>query len=586
MSKVISYNLPGYGFADCFLFGKAVTLMDLLENYGLIEKMKNTCQLGPMKYVYPGAHHTRYEYVFTQLMLISNVVTSKGGTGRSIELSLSANLCEYENKVSGGELMQCLAILSNAGHMYDTFTSSKLLMCLLKESQTCKGKFYTVYKRNLPDSIQKSFDELLSENNYYKLHLFNMCHLIKGFSRTATNIELCTLCIHFLEQLINPKLIKNEATQRIFCLYKKIRKISYLSIDMVYTPASFGANLNRMIFSISSFVDDLFNEDSSMNLSIQQLEDIIHKQIYDSAKVILNSTRIEQENFQNYEQTTLAIKNIYDIRDLIIEKKSPYCSLRSYQSSKAFKQILPKSELLLSHQLSCKNSDNLLNFDHKITSAISTYRIAFGTQISQNLQRQTAAFALISNANICSDSQTIIAKAIEYTLYSDTQKIDLVKYAIMSLYKYGEFFFTCSSPIGINVNDCVLIGRGCKSIANQIRKNFTSHNVTSSDELHEILSCAEVLDNISYSGLVLCFVGGIKASKFAQTQKIDEIDGFLYFPTKATATPFAVLIEAKNYKGGENDAAKQLKDTLKFLNSELSSHVSKLKKCAFMELSL
>lgn len=33
MSKVISYNLPGYGFANCFLFGEAIFLMDLLENY-------------------------------------------------------------------------------------------------------------------------------------------------------------------------------------------------------------------------------------------------------------------------------------------------------------------------------------------------------------------------------------------------------------------------------------------------------------------------------------------------------------------------------------------------------------------------
>lgn len=40
MSKVISYNLPGYGFANCFLFGEAISLMDLLDNYGLIERQK------------------------------------------------------------------------------------------------------------------------------------------------------------------------------------------------------------------------------------------------------------------------------------------------------------------------------------------------------------------------------------------------------------------------------------------------------------------------------------------------------------------------------------------------------------------
>lgn len=251
-----------------------------------------------MKYVFPGAHHTRYEYIFTQLMLISNIVTTKGIIGRNIELALSASLNEYDfqsYKISGGEIMQCLAILSNASHMYDTFTSSKLLMRLLQESKSDGSGFYIVYKRNLPREIQPSFEELLNTNNYYKLHLFKMCHLLRGMAHTPANAKLCDLCIYLVEQLINPALIKNEATKRIFLLYKKIRKIAYLSVDMIYTPASFGANLNRMIYSISSYVDEMFNEDSSMNQSIYQLEDIIHRQIYDSAKVILNTTRIESE---------------------------------------------------------------------------------------------------------------------------------------------------------------------------------------------------------------------------------------------------------------------------------------------------
>ena len=93
MIRGLSYNLPGYGFANCYLIGQAIDVVDLLECNGLIEKMHNICQLGTMKYVYPGAHHTRYEYVFTQLMLISNI--AKSDTCRNVELSLSANLAEY-----------------------------------------------------------------------------------------------------------------------------------------------------------------------------------------------------------------------------------------------------------------------------------------------------------------------------------------------------------------------------------------------------------------------------------------------------------------------------------------------------------
>ena len=86
MIKELSYNLPGYGFASCYLIGQTIDVMNLLESVGIIEKMQNTCQLGTMKYVYPGAHHTRYEYVFTQLMLISNI--SVADNHRNVELSL------------------------------------------------------------------------------------------------------------------------------------------------------------------------------------------------------------------------------------------------------------------------------------------------------------------------------------------------------------------------------------------------------------------------------------------------------------------------------------------------------------------
>ena len=231
----LSYNLPGYGFANCNVYAQAKDLMDLLEGGSIIEKLKNTCQLGTMKYVYPGAHHTRYEYLFTQLMLIYSInVTNKP---RNIEIAMSSNLNEYQSagfKVSGAVLMQCLAILSNAGHMYDTFTSSRILLRLLKESKKSKTKLYQIYKRNLPSNIRSQFDCYLEQGNYYKLHLFHIIHILKGMSKSDKNKKLCDLCIMIISQLIVPELIRNDSTQRVFYLYKKIRKIAYLSVDMVY----------------------------------------------------------------------------------------------------------------------------------------------------------------------------------------------------------------------------------------------------------------------------------------------------------------------------------------------------------------
>jgi hypothetical protein len=172
MTNQISYNLPGFGFANCALFPEAEKLYSLLEKKGILEKTKNTYQLGTMRFVYPGAHHTRYEYIFTQLMLISSVVTTKREK-RKIDISLGSVLKEYKPlkcKVTGGTVMQMLALLSNMGHMYDTFTSSKILLRLLQESKANGTTFYVTYRRNLPKEVHSAFDKLLATENYYKLH--------------------------------------------------------------------------------------------------------------------------------------------------------------------------------------------------------------------------------------------------------------------------------------------------------------------------------------------------------------------------------------------------------------------------------
>lgn len=583
MTRELPYNLPGYGFANCYLFGQAVELMDLFESAGLIKKMQNTCQLGTMKYVYPGAHHTRYEYVFTQLMLISNILTSNKQC--NVELSLSANLSEYESldyALSGGALMQCLAILSNVGHMYDTFTSSKIFMRTLRESKENKTLLYTVYRRNLPTAIKKKFDEYLYIGNYYKLHLFHAVQILQGMSRTVKSKRLCQLCIHLLSQLIDSNLITNESTQRIFFLYKKIRKIAYLSVDMVYTPASFGANLSRMVYSIPTYIDDLFDENSAMNKSIQQLEDIIHQQIYDSPLCILNSSRIEQEYYNTYNEKSTQIQNVYHLRDFLLEKGS-FVELRSQAQPKSIREMENGSVLLLSKEWSPESVYDLER-EAQIAARFPASRIAYGTQLAQNLKRIYSAYGLISKDHVQKDVQSIISNALGRHLFDNGSKIELVKYAIKSLYQYNKYFFNVSSPKDIPISDCVFIGSGCKKISAEIRKRFSKKNISNSDQLHEILSCATVLESLNYSGTIVCFVGGIKASEYKKAEKVDELDGLIYFPSRPLQDGFAYIVEAKNYPRGESAAETQLQETCHFIDPSLKTDITKLSKCAYLRI--
>lgn len=252
----------------------------------------------------------------------------------------------------------------------------------------------------------------------------------------------------------------------------------------------------------------------------------------------------------------------------------------------SLKEIQKDYILLLSGNGIQKQVGRILNFDRKILNSIPSTRIAFGTQLSQNLSCIHSVFGVLSREHILEDCQTVIAKAIANSMYDETEKIKLIQFAISSIYKPGEFYFTLSAPSGISPNDCVLIGNGCKNLARKIRARFSKDNVPEPDQLHEIMACATVLDNLTYSGLVLCFVGGIKASRYAKTEKTDELDGFIYFPNRNPGNSFATIVEAKNYTCGETQAEKQLRDTKKFLSDDCSLRIVKKDRLAYMEISI
>ena len=252
---------------------------------------------------------------------------------------------------------------------------------------------------------------------------------------------------------------------------------------MVYTPASFGANLSRMIYSIASYVDDLFDENSAMNNSIQQLEEIIHQQIYDSAYCILNSARIEQEYYSKYKDASLEITDVFKLR-AFLKEDDKFSSLHTNSQPKAIKSIVEKSTLLLAKTWdSDKQSYNLTDVSD-VALRLPLTRVVYGTQLAQNLKRIYTAYGVISSDNIQKDIQTIIAHAISTNSYGEQNKIDLIKYAIQSIYQYGKYFFNFTSQKGFSVNECIFIGNGCKKIAKEIKRKFNQDNVCDPDQLH------------------------------------------------------------------------------------------------------
>jgi hypothetical protein len=81
------YNLPGFGYMKIRLFPSARVVFRFLERYGHVSNLREINQLGPIRDVLPGAHHTRYEYLMAQLALITALCELKGPLPTGMSLS-------------------------------------------------------------------------------------------------------------------------------------------------------------------------------------------------------------------------------------------------------------------------------------------------------------------------------------------------------------------------------------------------------------------------------------------------------------------------------------------------------------------
>ena len=76
----------------------------------------------------------------------------------------------------------------------------------------------------------------------------------------------------------------------------------------------------------------------------------------------------------------------------------------------------------------------------------------------------------------------------------------------------------------------------------------------------------------------------IKASEYKKAEKVDELDGLIYFPSRPLQDGFAYIVEAKNYPRGESAAETQLQETCHFIDPSLKTDITKLSKCAYLRI--
>lgn len=601
-AKKIKYNLSGHGQLILFRYPYAESLYNILCKHNYDAKFNKTNQLGALKRVLPGAHYTRHEYILLQWYLIHELGNRSKDTGLKSNGSFLQTLIGQELKdkigsLSGGDFLQCLAILTNMGHFPDTFSASRVWLHLLKS----KSKSVDLgMKRGLANRIEKDIlYNVLESNNIYKIHHLNALFMLNRLSNSSedkTIIETVKkFYIYYLKR-------NEEELEKYFKIFEHIRRLSYLIIDSSYAPIPLSLDLASIVSNLELLFGKHINSNSPLISALSQLDNVMQDSVYLASNSLLataaRSSEIEELFQRNTEvvmlidgtQNNVELSKLSNIRDLLepIHKKSNSLT-RIFNVYDDYET--PEIKWDIDNCLDIKFS-GINNYLHNFNSdyfawekelhskcGITACSVAvFGNPSNEQLRlvysRNKTRSSKMQMNSLCKFTCEVLSlreklEKLDYLNENDTENIKkILEYYLKSIFGWdNEVTFEWH-----NIKDTLMkpffIGRGSCSVSKRIKEYIELAKKTkiSSDAINEFLCTQKMLTSISYRGVVIAYIGATKV--WGKDGKlIAEFDGLVIYPYDYEKSKITI-VEAKNMPNGNTIASTQLKDRMKYLQQD------------------
>lgn len=160
-TTTLDYNLYSLGKREILIYGNyASQCYNFLKENEVVERLKNTEQLGLIKESMEGIHHSRWEYVILQMFLLNRVCdTKKYALSYKFNIHLNNNI---EN-LSGAELIQMWILLLNSGHLYGTFSSERGVLKAINDNIL----LYRKIKEKIPKDLEVWFEDMVDNCKFY-----------------------------------------------------------------------------------------------------------------------------------------------------------------------------------------------------------------------------------------------------------------------------------------------------------------------------------------------------------------------------------------------------------------------------------
>lgn len=586
----LEYNINGIGIISPIIYPFA---SDLYNNkkFNLEKKMKETNQLGAIRFIHNGAHYTRYEYVLLQIMLINFIKNnSKWGLGSKFNFSSLgiSDQIEYKENITGAEILELIILFSNMGHFKDTFSSNKVWFhCVYTNKSGIKNSL----KKGLKKEGKELLDKLIKTSGYQKIQWINTIYIL---SRSKEFNDYRIICEKIYEKILN------KENDKWLDIYSKVRKVSYVVLDSHFSNIPVSISLQNVLFNEKLFIDELSKNTSNLINIFERISDLLEDTLYLENNSLLMGTYRCMDIYDKVEKFLVdnaALKDTTKINELILnEDKSPF-----YEEFKISEREIPwdkEKNLSLTFYIKQREGFPLDVFQKELDVVKKLGNGCYiGFNFSPDFSKYRTVYALqrdLKKDKILAKCLSIISIAIdEYFTYQDYsyQSVSngiLEEVAMKKIITYlfrnlliEDYFVEYNYSSSLNP---FIIDTGCKKVAHRLKMYIAEYEKKFPDDkdgVHELNAVKVCVKKMNYKGLIIVYVGSLR---FIDKNKksICELDGIVFTPKNKEI--FLRVIEAKNFgdkKKRTSIAIKQLEQ--KFIPLLLKNINIKLEKDSIEE---
>lgn len=601
-TKQIKYNLPGVGNINVNLFPYGQKVWDFLDHYGHIKRLKKVNQLGSLRLVYNGAHHSRYEYLITQLAIISELCKFKGPQDQRFSLGSEiddfGSVASLNKHPTKGDVLQIYAILSNIGHLPGTFSSERALLSYLKSDSELKR----VFKYGLSSEDYDNFEEVVDNFSIYKFNTLIASFLLGRYQRKDEGKEIANLCRSIIRSYNNYSSEEDERTKHMWRLYKALRRFVYLALDSLYAPVPFSIDINSLILSIDQYLEDIFTHESPFQIALGQIEDVMRDSIYLSSNSLLQLSKTSNDVIISLDTNREKFSTTSGMKKLLFESDlSNECFEKREEIGEKYKneKLILSCAYKFDRALSKKVVNDTVKWEDSISKRVgrSYCRIGMEWDPTQEFIRITAS--LNSEKSFKTKNKTaynIVQQFLKFDLEVSglsglgpgekwTNHMALLKYLSKATFGWEYKYQFRTKPVTEKVYPVVIeYGSTKSSIKLKEYINEIGSEMYESDELNELKMVSKSLENLNYRGLLISFHDAVVITN--QERELVEFDGLIFLLGKHKDDISTIVVEGKNKPNGHTEAGNELREKFGELDIEHHQIVDLPTKGAFATLKL